>query len=221
MPTVVFCPHPPLLAAGGTVGDVDDVQAARSASTDAVRGLVATRPATVVVVGPDPSAATRDESAGGTLRPHGIDVDAGGPDHVLGLAHTVGAWLLDEAGWTGPRRYTTTLSADDLADDVAVLVMADGSATRTERAPGHLDERSGPFDAAVASALADGDADALAGVDLALARELWCQGAPTWRAVADAVSARVHAHGADVEASLELDDAPLGVGWFVARWQVA
>jgi hypothetical protein len=221
VPTLAFCPHPPLLAAGSTVGQVDEVQAVRAAAVDVVQRLVASGPSAVLVVGPGAPRHDLDESVGGSLRPHGVDVDAGGDDQVLGLAHTVGAWLLDQAGWDGPRRYTGSLDVDDLDAEVAVLVMADGSATRTERAPGHLDERSGPFDATVAAALAEGDADALAGVDLELAETLWCQGATTWRDVADAVSARVHARGSDVEAELLLDEAPLGVGWFVAQWHVA
>lgn len=223
MPRVAFCPHPPLLAAVHEAGAVTEVGPARAASIEVVRRLVADAPRRVVVVGPDVPTSAADERAGGSLAPHGLDVRAGGPDLRLGLAHTVGAWLLDDAGWTGPRTYVGSLAAADL-DDAAVLVMADGSATRSAAAPGHLDERAEPFDATVASALADGDADALGGIDRELAEQLWCQGAGVWRSVADVVAARVHARGTEtparVEASLLHDDAPLGVGWFVAEWDV-
>lgn len=202
------------------------MEAVRVESLAAVRRLVDDAPARVLVVGSEAPPAPADERAGGSLAPHGIDVTAGGPDGGLGLAHTVGAWLLDEAGWTGSRVYVHEVHASDL-DDSAVLVMADGSARRSERAPGHLDDRAEPFDATIAAALADGDADALGGIDLELADSLLCAGAPAWRTVGDAVSARLHAtegapvDGSGVEARLHLDDAPLGVGWFVAEWNVS
>lgn len=202
------------------------MDAVRVEALAAVRRLVDDAPARVLVVGCEAPPAPADERAGGSLAPHGIDVTAGGPDGGLGLAHTVGAWLLDEAGWTGSRVYVHEVHASDL-DDSAVLVMADGSARRSERAPGHLDDRAEPFDATIAAALADGDADALGGIDLELADSLLCAGAPAWRTVGDAVSARLHAtegapvDGSGVEARLHLDDAPLGVGWFVAEWNVS
>lgn len=223
MPRVAFCPHPPLLAAAGAVGDVPEVEPVRRAALDAVQRLVADAPARVVVLAAQASSTPADEGAGGTLHAHGLDVHAGGSDLRLGLAHTVGAWLLDQAGWSGSRAYVGSLTPADL-DDAAVLVVADGTATRSAAAPGHLDDRATPFDATVAAALADGDADTLGGIDLDLAAALWCQGAPAWRTVADAVAARLHTAagegGSVVEASLLLDDAPLGVGWFVAVWDV-
>lgn len=202
------------------------MDAVRVEALAAVRRLVDDAPARVLVVGSDAPPAPADERAGGSLSPHGIDVTAGGPDGGLGLTHTIGAWLLDEAGWTGSRSYVHEVHASDL-DDAAVLVMADGSARRSERAPGHLDDRAEPFDATIAAALADGDADALGGIDLELADSLLCAGAQAWRTVGDAVSARLHAtegapvDGSGVEARLHLDDAPLGVGWFVAEWNVS
>lgn len=220
MPSVVFCPSSPLLAAGALVGDVAEMETVRAETLAAVRRLADDAPARVVVLGSDAPQGPTDERAGGSLAPHGIDVTAGGPDVGLGLAHTVGAWLLDQAGWTGSRAYVHELHASDL-DDAAVLVVADGSAKRTEGAPGHLDDRAEPFDATIAAALADGDADALGGIDFELADSLWCAGARAWRTVGDAVSARLHAtDGAAGEARLHLDDAPLGVGWFVAEWRL-
>lgn len=220
MPSVVFCPSSPLLAAGSLVGDVAEMETVRGEALAAVRRLVDDAPARIVVLGSDAPGAAADEGAGGSLAPHGVDVSAGGPDLGLGLAHTVGAWLLDQAGWSGSRAYVHQLHASDL-DDAAVLVVADGSAKRSERAPGHLDDRAEPFDATVAAALADGDADALGGIDLELADSLWCSGAQAWRTAGDAVSARLHAaEVAAVEACLHLDDAPLGVGWFVAEWRL-
>lgn len=221
MTCLAFCPYPPLLPAGSHVGDVEEAQQLRAVALDAVRRLVAGSPGLVLVLGPDGESLPADETAGGSMQPHGVPLNVGrADDTTLGLAHSVGAWLLDTVGWDGPRCYVATLSADDLDAGVAVLVMADGSATRTEKAPGHLDERAKAFDAAIAAALADGDADALGGIDLTLAADLWCQGAPTLRTAADAIAARVHHGDLGITARLSYDEAPFGVGWFVAEWQL-
>ena len=69
--------------------------------------------------------------------------------------HTVGAWLLDEAGFAGTRVGVGPATSRDLLaalpGPVGVLAMGDGSARRTVKAPGYLDEAAGPFDAAVAA----------------------------------------------------------------------
>src|SRR5690606_40923793 len=57
-------------------------------------------------------------------------------------------------------------------DASAVVVVANGSARRGEKAPGHLDERSFDFDAGIDKALRDGDGTALTAVDAALAVDL-------------------------------------------------
>src|SRR5687768_11942336 len=116
-------------------------------------------PDRVVIVGTGPLPEPVDELSGGTLAGHGVDVRAGGDDVVLPLSLTIGAWLLDQAGWDGPRTYTTTSVPTD--DRAALLVMAGGSARRSLKAPGYLDERAEAHDAAIGAALAGGDSDAL------------------------------------------------------------
>ena len=69
----------------------------------------------------------------------------------------------------------------DVDGRVALLVMADGSAKRSTSAPGFLDDRAEAFDASIAAALADGDAEALASLDLELGAELWAAGTPALR----------------------------------------
>ncbi|MDQ4008457.1 MAG: hypothetical protein M3211_10220, partial [Actinomycetota bacterium] len=100
------CPHPPLLVpavARGAAPELDDL---RAACTAAITAMLETEPDAVVCVGDGPSLARFDESHGGTLRPFGVDVQAGGSgSRDLPLALTVGAWLLDRAAWSGPRRY--------------------------------------------------------------------------------------------------------------------
>jgi hypothetical protein len=137
----------------------------------------------------------------------------------------IGAWLLDEVGWDGPRRYLGVSPADDVAAATAqgttdgaqvVIAVGDGSACRTERAPGYLDDRAGAFDARIADLLARGDAAGLGGIDTALAADLMCAGLPVWRWVSATVGdAEVGA------AELVTHVAPYGVGYFVARWSIS
>src|SRR5687768_14382915 len=170
-------------------------------------------PDRVVIVGTGELAEPVDESAGGTLAGHGVDVRAGGEDVVLPLSLTIGAWLLDRAGWHGPRTYTTTSVPTD--DHVALLVMAGGSARRSVTAPGYLDERAEAHDATIGAALGSGDADALASLDVHLGDELL---APGTRAL---VVLGEMTKGADVTARLRWDGAPFGVGYWVADWAIA
>ena len=208
--------------AGGAAAETAGL---RQACAEAVAASLASGPATVVVIGDAEPGVRYGAGDVGTLRGFGVDLDvpfdgpARGGGARLPLAHTVGAWLLDEAGWTGPR---TGVAADDLADvvagltgGVAVLAVGDGSARRSLKAPGHLDPAAEPFDAAVAAALRDGDAAALAALDPEEGERLLAAGVPAWRAVGRLVGDR------PVRAALRYDDAPFGVGYLVADWAVA
>jgi hypothetical protein len=136
----------------------------------------------------------------------------------------IGAWLLDELGWDGPRRYlgvtandpARTGGIDGPEGPQVVIAVGDGSACRTERAPGYLDDRAEAFDAGIADLLAHGDAVGLGAIDAALATDLMCAGLPVWRWVSAAL-------GGDQVGSAELVThvAPYGVGYFVARWSVS
>jgi hypothetical protein len=158
-------------------------------------------------------------------KPFGVDVRipfAGRPrpdGRRVPLAHSLGARLLDDAGFAGLR---IGVGPDDLAQlvrdlpgPVGVLAMGDGSARRTIKAPGYLDDAAEPFDAAVARALADGDPAALASLDVAEGERLLATGPSTWRAVGAALDGRA------VTARLHLDAAPFGVGYLVADWLAA
>ncbi len=58
-------------------------------------------------------------------------------------------------------------------DDSSYLVVGNGSARRTEKAPGHLDERAEAFDAGLGRCLKDGLWESVRAIDLDLARDLW------------------------------------------------
>lgn len=90
----------------------------------------------------------------------------------------------------------------------AYLVVGNGSAKRSEKAPGHLDERSFGFDDALREALVAGD---LSSVDLSLADELWAS-VDGIRRAADVIAA------VGGPATVDYDDDPYGVQYWVMRW---
>ena len=104
------------------------------------------------------------------------------------------------------------------AQRVAVLVIADGSACHGDAAPGRRDDRAGPFDLALAHALAAGDPAALcaATTDRALAGELMASVDPL-----AVVALLLTAQRPPDDAELLYSAAPLGVGYLVASWRWA
>ncbi len=96
-------------------------------------------------------------------------------------------------------------AADRVGDEPSYLVVGNGSAKRTEKAPGHFDERAEAFDAALGASLRAGGP----AVDLGLARELW--------ASVDAI-VELGELGDLGEARVDYDDAPYGVQYWVLRW---
>ena len=95
------------------------------------------------------------------------------------------------------------------ADTAAYLVVANGSAKRSEKAPGHLDGRAVAFDQGLARLLREGRSESLQQIDLELADELWATVAPL-----------VELGGiADLgPGEMIYDDDPFGVQYWVMRW---
>ena len=93
-----------------------------------------------------------------------------------------------------------------------VLVVANGSARRGEKAPGHLDERSFAFDEAIGNALRTGDAAALGAIDQALGEELLAAGLPGLASLSGLAGA---------EAKTWYDADPFGVQYWVVTWACA
>jgi argininosuccinate lyase len=102
--------------------------------------------------------------------------------------------------------------AAGLPGRLGLLVVGDGSARRSAQAPGYVDPRAAGFDAAVAAALATGDAAALRDLDPARGAELLAGGVPAWRVAGHAAA------GVEFDAELLRDEAPYGVGYLVAAW---
>lgn len=211
------CPHPPLLVpelAGGAAAELDDL---RAACTAAVRRLVATgAPLHVVAaVGSDAVRAT-------SLLPWGVA--AARAEEPLPLPFLVAEWLLRHCGGRATARHEVApdASRDDCAalgagiaaaGDVALLVMGDASARRSEKAPGWVDERSEAYDVAAAAALRAGDPAALLALDERLGAELLAAGRAAWQVLAGAAGKVVP------RAEVSYDAAPYGVGYLVATWE--
>ena len=232
--SAAICPHPPLLVPAVAAG-AQGLAEVRTACTAAVTGLLLSRPDLICIVGVGPAEQWYAPGAVGSFRSYGVPLDvplgpasdapASDAPATMPLSLTVGAWLLNESGWGRPRCALsvaeraagddlTRLSAQlgDLAPAVGLLVMGDGSACRTERAPGYIDPRAAAFDEAVAIALAGADTHALATLDPAPGAELLAAGTTPWRLLGRAAA------GASWDATLLADVAPYGVGYFVATW---
>ncbi|MFJ6855713.1 class III extradiol dioxygenase subunit B-like domain-containing protein [Streptomyces sp. NPDC091271] len=231
------CPCPPILVPEVAAGAAPELDAARNACLDALGVLAAAKPDLLIVAGPagPDGRGPFPPGSAGSFAGFGVDLTVrlgeaqGGspaPGRPLPASLAVGAWLLDRAGWGGapveglgvgePLAADRCLRAgDDLAARarrVALLVMGDGSACRTVKAPGYLDERAADFDAAAARALGSADVAALSALDESLAYELKAAGRAPWQVLAGA------AQGAGLGGQLLYEDAPYGVGYVVAAW---
>jgi hypothetical protein len=221
---VAFCPHPPLLVT--EVGQREPV-AVRAPAIAAARWLASRSIDRLVLLGTSDEAMAYGPGAAGGFAGYGVDLRVELPgtatadrgSEPLPLALAVGAWLLQEAGWTGS---TLGLACDahgglpraELNPKDGLLVMGDASARRTEKAPGWLDERAAGFDAEVAAALVAGDPELLGRLDPDLGGQLLAAGLPAWHAASRLLA------GTSWEAQVSYDDAPYGVGYLVATWSV-
>lgn len=221
----VLCPHPPLLARA-LGGRQDPVAELRVACGTAVSQLVTAGPERMVVVGPADGSGpwdglVFDVRRFGTTQPRADIEDS------LPLSVGIGRTLLDECGWEGPTELVGVGwdAPDEELVEVAgrlagasgatgVLLLGDGSARRSEQAPGYLDPRAFGYDDLVAAALADGDAATLRDLDTGLGRELMVGGRSVFRLLGRIAGER------PVTAALDYRDDPFGVSYFVARWSI-
>jgi hypothetical protein len=228
-----LCPSPPLLhpALTGREAVLPELHAA---CAQAVSWLLRDDPGEIVVVGP--AAATAEWDAAGRLGPAAFAPVPGRTDPAsarlrsLPLSLGLGAMLLDQAGYHGRRRLLATgqdepasacaglgaslsPASPSVSGQTALLVMGDGSARRSLKAPGYLDPRAAAFDAEVERAVRTGDLGALLRLDQALARDLMVTGRPAWQVLAGAMGEL-----APVAEVLYCGD-PFGVAYLVACLQ--
>lgn len=121
-------------------------------------------------------------------------------------ASTVAESLLRDAGFDGE---VVDLKSVDEAQ--AVVVVANGSACRSARAPGHLDSRAFKYDGHIEAALALGDAATLSELDVDLGSSLLAEGLAELRCVAGTAGSRI-----SPEMLYAAD--PFGVRYWVATW---
>ncbi len=200
--TVLVLPSPPALLPRRTA--TDPVGPLRHACATALAALPVEDP--IVVLAAPVSEANR---ARGVTEP---------------LGHRVAAHLLGDTGFepltATPDTAERLLGRDGRAGragragSTTLLVMADGSARRDEKAPGHVHPGAVAFDARIEEALREGDPEALATLEPALGEELWCEGVPGLRVLGEV------ARGRTVRTHLSYADAPYGVAWWVARWDI-
>lgn len=244
-----MCASPPLLHPALT-GREAVLPELRSACAEAVARLLSEGPEMVVVVGPAaatgewdaagrfdaaafaPGPAAAGSAAAGLAAagpaaagPAAAGSVAAGPAAVAGagalpLSLGLGAMLLDQGGYRGPRRLCA-MGPDAPADAcaalgaelatgaarTALLVMGDGSARRSLKAPGHLDPRAEPFDAEVERAVRTGRLGALLELNETLARDLMATGRPAWQVLAGALPNGRWMDGAGADGADGVDDA--------------
>jgi hypothetical protein len=234
--SAAICPSPPLLARELT-GQAGPLPELRDACAAALAALLAAAPDLVVVTGP--AQLTADFGHHGRLDlgayapALGRSSDCGGDEPALPLSLGIGARLLDEAGYAGPRSFRGIgVSAPAEAclhlgrqiaasapccpnQRVALLAVGDGSARRSVSAPGYLDERAAPFDESVTRAIRDGEPAVLAALDPELAAELMADGRAAWQVLAGALTAEGASPGG-LRTEVLYADAPLGVAYLVA-----
>ena len=229
-----ICPHPPLLLPAVAAGAAAELNDLRTMCFSAVDQVFAAGPDTIVVVGAGPVTARFGAADFGSFDAFGVretyalgGIDALAVGARMPLSLAVGAWLLRDRS-TGPRRSGLSVAADAppvdcrslgafvaaTPDRVGLVIMGDGSACRGEKSPGYADPRAEPFDAAVATALANADRTALLSLDTVLAAELLAVGRAPWQVLASAATAS----GDAWRGELRYADAPYGVCYLVASW---
>lgn len=216
-----LCPSPPLLCPELT-GREPVLPELRAACSKAVGRLLDDAPEVIVIVGPAATTGAWDAASGldpSVFAPAAARARTGPCPLSLGL----GVMLLDHACYPGRRRLQA-IGQDEPAAVCArlgaelasspgrtgLLVMADGTARRSPKAPGYLDPRAAAFDALVEAAVRAGELGSLLRLDQELARDLMAGGRPSWQVLAGAMPSPPAA------AEILYCDAPFGVAYLVA-----
>ncbi len=215
-------PGPPLLAAEASGADAQAARL-REATMAAVASLTGATPDLVAIVGWAERAGAWPAPARADLRSYGPPVPR--PSHMAPLSVGIGALMLDGCGYDGPLMLRTVAFGStvdecrsvaaglaETAERVSLLVVADGSARRTVKAPGHFDPRAEEYDRSVEEAVATGKLGALHDLDPGLAGELMASGWAPLQVLAAAFA------GHRPQTTVLYADAPYGVGYLVATF---
>lgn len=238
-------PSPPVLVprlggAAGTATD-GDVPVLRAAVLRAGAEL-AGRATRWIVVGAADADRVLGPEAVGTFRGYGVDVHVGFAetpldaiaDATLPLPVLIGGWLREQVAphavaqgrliaadtpaaesYAFGARLRAELDADP--EPYGVLVVGDGAATLSVKAPGYFDERAEAVQAEIDRALTAGDRQALAALDPQLCADLHVAGRPAYQVLAGLFSA----DAADPKVETLYTAAPFGVAYHVSVWHPA
>ncbi|MDO3396337.1 hypothetical protein QWJ41_11450 [Nocardioides sp. SOB44] len=136
--------------------------------------------------------------------------EALGASPGLGDGRRRGSSLLDQRRDGGFETVASATSSTGVGAS-SVLVVANGSARRSEKAPGHLDERAAAYDAELEKALRAGDVDALRALDPSLAEELMVGNVAGFVRLGDLLTP-------GLAPEVDYADDPFGVQYWVMRW---
>lgn len=176
--------------------------------------------ADTVVVGSDPAGRSVGDVRS-SLRRWGVDVPVGPPsaprvaDQDAADAMLIGWWFLDRAGVDLPRSFRGVGRGQPFSPgpgaDSLVVVVADGPASLTPRAPVPKDPRGVALDSRLAARLTGGGPIPDPGESVADEVGWWSR--PAWAALEGLVG--------DCPADRTVSWAPFGVGYHGASWVVA
>jgi hypothetical protein len=235
---VAICPHPPMLVPEVASGAAPELTGLRRACQEAIDRMCRADLSAVLVLAGAVETRRYAPGCGGDFARYGVPAVSAGlgdpahPDSVrLPLGLLVGAWLLAQGDRPG-QRFGQTVAATASPEAcvrlgralgpestgagagvrLGLLVMGDGSARRSDRAPGSFHPDAEAFDRSVAGALGTADTAALRDLDPRAAGTLMVAGRAPWQVLAGAADGRAW------HAELHYHDAPYGVGYFVASW---
>jgi len=213
---VVFAPCAPILVPEVASGAAHELDGVREVLDAAMSEALGAGPALVWVLAPGGRTGRHDPQGRGSFAGFGEPLTAGGKGGPLPATLSVGAWLLDRAGWTGERAYTTVSAGGtglpEAPDDAVVLALGDGPATLTDKAPGSRHPAAQVYDDAIAAALGSGEPARLATMDATTGVQTMAAGGPVWRAVGGLLTGRF-------TVSRQVRQMPYGVGYHVALWR--
>ncbi|WP_295627081.1 hypothetical protein [uncultured Corynebacterium sp.] len=214
---LLIIPGAPLLVPelSGADADAAALRAAVLAAASRVLGASSADARPLIVRSPDDSRATAHV---GSFRAWGADVTVGGGVH---LPELVARWAIAQCGRDPERVEVSARLPEPFAGDgdAPIIVVADGPAALTARAPLTLLPEAEPIDEACAD-IAAGRFDAgapFAGVDSAKGVAVGLADAEIWRDLAG-FGAAVANEAGSFTAEASYRGAPHGVGYHVAEW---
>lgn len=233
-------PHPPLLVPELAGAAAPELAPLRAACHEALSTVVAAADL-AILIGDGPVWAVPAPSAPGSFRPYGAGVDVALPTLVdldlpalpppaqltdLPLSLAVAAHVLEDLDRPPARLFAATvprslgpLAAAAIGHLLAtttarfgLVVMADLSACRTERAPGAFHPDAADFDARVADAFRTGTPQRLLALDPTQSADLLVTG----RAPLQVLAGAFDQTRSGVRGRVLYEGAPYGVGYLVA-----